>query len=84
MPWKERVQSIFSEEASGEMGGLSARPVLAMLGVVGDDVVEVVEDVVVEVEGDGEEGVDLGVFGVCVGRGVGLLAGVEVEVEVVD
>lgn len=57
---------------------MSARPVLAMLGVVGDEV-EVVEVVVVEVfvddEGE-EEGVNLGgVFGVGVegdGRGVGV------------
>lgn len=57
---------------------MSARPVLAMLGVVGDEV-EVVEVVVVEVfvddEGE-EEGVNLGgVFDVGVegdGRGVGV------------
>lgn len=90
MPWKERVQSIFSLlwwSPSGEGGrerGLSARPVLARLGVVGEEVVED-EVVVVEVDavfdgGEEEEDVNFGggVFAVCVGRGV------DVEVEVVD
>lgn len=61
---------------------MSERPVLAMLGVVGVDVVDDVVVVEVELEGDGEEeGVNLGgVFGVDgEGRGVGLFAVVEVE-----
>lgn len=34
-PWKERVQSIFSSGVVSSSRGLSARPVLEMLGVVG-------------------------------------------------
>lgn len=64
---------------------MSARPVLAMLGVVG--VEDVVDDVVVVevfvVDGDGEEGVNLGgAVEVGVegeGREGGLFAVVEVE-----
>lgn len=34
-PWNERVQSIFSSDADSSSSGLSERPVLEMLGVVG-------------------------------------------------